>query len=91
MWDLVPQPAIKLSPLPWERRILAAEPLGESPDKYFNATVLKVKINLKSHDGTSLMAQQKRIHLPMPWTRVGSLAQEDPARCGTPKPVQHNS
>lgn len=27
----------------------------------------------------------------MPWTRVGSLAQEDPARCGTPKPVQHNS
>ena len=38
----------------------------------------------------SLVAQWLRIHLPMQGTRVWVLAQEDPTRHGTAKPVSHN-
>ncbi|XP_059757374.1 brain and acute leukemia cytoplasmic protein isoform X2 [Balaenoptera ricei] len=42
------------------------------------------------HAGTSLVAQWLRIRLPMQWTRVQSLVQEDPTCRGATKPVRHN-
>ena len=41
-------------------------------------------------EGTSLVAQWLRIHLPMQGTRVRALVREDPTHCGTTKPVRHN-
>ena len=40
--------------------------------------------------GTSLVAQWLRIHLPMHQTRVRALAQKDPTCCGATKTVCHN-
>ncbi|KAJ8786087.1 hypothetical protein J1605_006667 [Eschrichtius robustus] len=40
--------------------------------------------------GTSLVAQQLRIHLPMQGTRVPALIREDPKCCRATKPMRHN-
>ena len=44
----------------------------------------------KRNEGTSLVAQWLRIHLPMQWTRVRALVREDPTCHGATKPVHHN-
>ena len=41
-------------------------------------------------DGTSLVAQWLRIHLPMQGTRVRALVREDPTCRRATKPVRHN-
>ena len=41
-------------------------------------------------EGSSLMVQWLRIHLPMQGTGVQSLVQEDPTCHGATKPVRHN-
>ena len=51
---------------------------------------ISIKLTLRRRKGTSLVAQWLRIHLPMPGTRVRALVPEDPACCGTTKPVHHN-
>ena len=53
---------------------------------------LKKKASLKNllDEGTSLVVQRLRIHLPMQGTRVQSLFQEDPTCRGTTRPVSHN-
>ena len=43
----------------------------------------------KHTSGASLVAQGKRIHLPVQETRVRSLGGEDPTCHGTAKSVQH--
>ena len=48
-----------------------------------------VKNLLKRYTGTSLVAQQLRIHLPMQGTQVRALIQEDPTCRGAAKPVCH--
>ena len=40
--------------------------------------------------GASLVAQWLRIRLPMQWTQVQALVQEDPTCCRATKPVCHN-
>ena len=45
---------------------------------------------LESAEGTSLVAQWLRIHLPMQGTRAQALVGEDPTCCGAAKPVHHN-
>ena len=45
---------------------------------------------LKQNEGTSLVAQWLRIHLPMQGTRVRALVREDPTCRGATKPVSHN-
>ena len=42
-------------------------------------------------EGTSLVAQWLRIHLPMRGTRVWALVREDPTCCGAAGPVCHSS
>ena len=52
-------------------------------------SVCMVQALLKSHmDGTSLVAQWQRVHLPMQGTRVQ--VQEDPTCRGATKPMRHN-
>ena len=41
-------------------------------------------------EGTSLVAQWFRIHLPMQGTWVQTLVQEDPTCCRATKPASHN-
>ena len=41
-------------------------------------------------EGTSLVAQWLRIHLPTQGTQVRSLVREDPTCRGATKPVRHN-
>ena len=49
-----------------------------------------VKNHWAAVNGTSLVAQGLRIHLPMQGTQVWSLVQEDPTCRGATKPVRHN-
>ena len=54
-------------------------------------TILKVSFhNSKKRQGTSLVAQWIRIHLPMQGTRVRAMVQEDPTCRGATRPVGHN-
>ena len=51
---------------------------------YFN------KINLWKKFRASLMVQWLWMHLPIQWTWVWSLVQEDPTCCRATKPMHHN-
>ena len=44
----------------------------------------------RKSQGTSLVAQWLRIHLPMQGAQVPSLVWEDPACCRAAKPMCHN-
>ena len=52
--------------------------------------MLIYKKKIKTEQGTSLVAQCLRIHLPMQETRVRALVREDPTCCGATKPERHN-
>ena len=47
-------------------------------------------IKKSTNNGTFLVAQWLRIHLPMQGTRVRALVGEDPTCRGATKPVHHN-
>ena len=52
--------------------------------------IMKIRSEINEKHGTSLVAQQLRICLPMQGTRVRALAREDPTCRGATKPVCHN-
>ena len=59
--------------------------------KYINLDPYPEYMSFKNKgEGTSLMVQSLRIHMPMQGTRVPSLVQEDPTCCGATKPMCYN-
>ena len=56
----------------------------------YHLTLVRMAIIKKSTNGTSLVAQWLRIHLPMQGTWVRVLVQEDPMCHRVAKPVCHN-
>ena len=57
----------------------------------YKITQLEVaELPFKPTEGTSLVVQWLRIHLPMQGTRVQSLVQEDPTCRRATKPMRHN-
>ena len=60
----------------------------QKPTQYYNAIILQLKINnFKKWNGTSLVVQWLRIHLPMQVTQVPFLVWEDSMCCRATKPM----
>ena len=66
----------------------SSEPNPPTTAMLFNSCDLH--IHIKTHDGTSLVAQWLGVRLPMQGTRVRALVQEDPTWRGATGPVSRN-